>query len=106
MYQIANLILCFSALIWVNYDLIKQHKDFWNAIKGKDGILQTTEILIYIWIRMFPIVVLADLFFDYTLSDKAWFSLDFILFCLIGGNIGHKYLDNNKKDIDDKREDN
>lgn len=88
-----NILLVLSSMIWVNWDFIRSHKEFWESIKGKDKILQTTEMCIYIWIRILPIVILFDLFFDYTLEPQAWYSLDAIFFALIAGDLGHKYLD-------------
>ena len=89
-----NITLMIISMIWVNWDFLRNHKEFWEAIKGKDKVLQTTEICIYIWVRILPLVVLSDLFLDYKISKEAWYSLDFILFSLIAGNVGHKFLDN------------
>lgn len=81
------------SMMWVNWDFIKNHKEFLAAIKGKDKILQVTEICIYVWVRLFPLVILVDLFLDYKISPQAWYSLDAIFFILIVGDLGHKYLD-------------
>jgi hypothetical protein len=91
---IINIALVFISLIWVNWDFLKHHTEFWQAIKGKDGVLQIAEIAGYVWVRALPLIVLCDLFLDYEISDKAWYSLDAIFFVIIAGGIGHKYLDN------------
>jgi hypothetical protein len=95
-----NILLALISMMWVNYDFIKRTNEFWHAIKGKDKILQITEICIYVWVRLLPIIILADLFLNYTLEPEAWYSLDAIFFGLILGDLGHKHL-NIKKEIDD-----
>ena len=80
-------------LLFLNYS---HHKTFWNSIIGDDGKLQITEITIYIWIRAFPIIALADLWFDKKVSSEVWYSLDIIFFTLILGDVGSKYIKNKK----------
>lgn len=91
-----NIFLIIISLIWVNYDFLKRSKEFYESIKGADRILQITEICIYIWIRTFPLVVLCDLFADKTISSQAWYSMDAIFFILIAGDLGQKYLQQQK----------
>lgn len=95
--MLINIALIVVSVIWVNWDFIKRHKEFWEGIKGKDKILQVTEICIYIWIRILPIVIFCDLFLNYTIEPQAWYSLDAIFFALIAGDLGHKYLTNKSK---------
>ena len=94
---IINVFLIIVSMIWVNFDFIRRYKEFWEAIKGEDRILQVTEVCIYIWVRILPIIILCDLFLDYEISDKAWYSLDAIFFALIAGDLGHKYIEKIKK---------
>lgn len=94
---IINIVLITVSMIWVNFDFIRRYKEFWEAIKGADRVLQATEVCIYIWVRVLPIIILCDLFLDYEISDKAWYSLDAIFFILIAGDLGHKYVDKIKK---------
>ncbi len=94
---IANVILVIVSMIWINYDFLKRSKEFWDSIKGEDKILQITEICIYIWIRMFPLIVLCDLFAGLQISEQAWYSVDAIFFILILGDLGHKHLQQKTK---------
>ena len=91
---LVNLLLLASSSIWVNWDFVRHYKTFWEAIKGDDKVLQPHEIVIYIYVRILPIVILSDLFFDYTVEEEVWYSLDAIFFALIAGDLGHKYLSN------------
>jgi hypothetical protein len=93
-----NIALMVVSMIWVNWDFLKNSKEFWESIKGKDKVLQAAEGCIYVWIRILPIVVLSDLFLEKTISTQAWYSLDAVFFALIAGDLGHKYLDNKKQD--------
>lgn len=90
---LATILFIFS-LIWVNYDFITHHKVFWKSILGEDKKLQITEITIYIWIRLFPIIALADLWFGKKVSPEVWYSLDIIFFTLILGDVGLNYMKN------------
>ncbi len=90
-----NVALIAVSLIWANWGLIKRQKEFWDAIRGKDKVLQIEEIAAYSWIRIFPILVFADLFMGLKVSSEVWYSLDFIFFSLIAGNVGRDFF--NKK---------
>lgn len=87
-----NIGLLISSMIWTHYDFFKNSKDFWNAVKGKDKVLQIEEVIIYIYIRVLPILIFADLYMDLKVSSEVWYSLDFIFATLIGANIGHKHI--------------
>ena len=93
-HMIANVVLIIISMLWVNYHFLKDSKEFWASIKGEDKLLQITEMCIYIWIRLFPLVVLCDLFADLDLSSEAWYSMDAIFFILILGDLGHKAFNN------------
>lgn len=95
-HTIFHIFLLGISMIWVNYDFIKRTEEFWESIKGKDKILQITEMCIYVWIRLLPIIILTDLFLDLTLEEAAWYSLDAIFFGLIAGDLGYVHL--RKKD--------
>ena len=104
--KLIAVLLCF---FWINWDFIFRRFEFWKAIKGKDGELQLTEACIYAWIRIFPVAVLSDLFFQLHLSAKVWVSLDAIFFTLILGDIGSKAFKGKTfsiKDKDDTTKDN
>lgn len=95
-HYIINVVLLFISMRWVNYDFIIRAEEFWQSIKGKDKILQITEMCIYVWIRIIPIVLLCDLFLGLTLAPEAWYSLDAIFFTLILGDLGHAYIQKTK----------
>ena len=89
---IIKIIFSVICMVWVNYDFIRRVEEFWISIKGNDKILQITEACMYVWIRLLPIIVLGELFFNFTLSSQAWYSLDAIFFMLIAGDLGHTHL--------------
>jgi hypothetical protein len=95
---IIKILTSLACLAWINFDFIRHNKEFWIAIKGDDKILQATEMCIYVWVRIFPILVICDLMFSLELSDKAWYSMDAIFFGLILGDYGHKYLNKKKSE--------
>ena len=95
--KLAVVLLCF---VWVNWDFIFRRKEFWEAVKGPDKVLQPAEACIYVWVRLISIIILGEEFYDYKLSSEVWFSLDAILFGLIMGDVGNKYLDKKIKNND------
>lgn len=73
--------------------LVKR-KDFWHAVTGEDERLDPIDLVKLVWLCLFPVVVLADLFLDFNLDKIAWASLDAILFFVILRDLGIKYFDN------------
>ena len=84
---IINVILSIFCIIWVHWDFFKRKDEFWQAIKGSDNKLQIEEIIAYVWVRIFPVLVFADLFLNFSLRPEVWYSLDLILVSLVGGNV-------------------
>lgn len=91
--EIIKIIISLTCFVWINWDFIVHRKEFWKAIKGLDKTLQTTEACIYVWVRIFPIIVLADLFYNFHVNPEVWYSLDAIFFGLIAGDMYMKYKD-------------
>lgn len=62
-----------------------QHKtDLWSAIEGEDGKLQLPEVVMALWVVLFPVIVLANLFLDRHPDPAIMISMDVILAIILG----------------------
>lgn len=77
---------------------IKQGKGIVEGLKGDNGKWDPPEVVIAVWLFLFPTTVLADVFLQFVASDKVWYGLDLILFFALAGRIGLDYVHKNKKD--------
>lgn len=64
---------------------VNHKKEFWEAIRGKDKVLEVPEMIIMLVIIVYINIVLADTFLGLKPSDGVFWSLDaIILFALTG----------------------
>lgn len=75
--------------------IYKKKGDFWHSIVGPDGELDPLDVVKLLWLVLFPIITLSDLFLDFKVDEIVWISLDAILFGLILRDLGAEYI---KKD--------
>lgn len=88
-----------SHFVFIMYLVFVKKQDFWYAIVGPDKKLDPLDLVKLFWLILFPMVVLADLFLDFTsegrfatLENFAWGSLDAILFGVILKDVASEYL--------------
>lgn len=92
--KILGYIFFILIVVW-KIGIIKRNKgELWDAIRGEDRKLQVQEIAILIWVIVFPILVLSELFLGLTVSSSVWYSMNGIFVALILGDLGTKYLGN------------
>jgi hypothetical protein len=60
--------------------LLKNRERFRKGLEGSNGQWEAPEIVVYLWIWMFPQCILAVLFLELTPPDWFWF---FMLGCLL-----------------------
>jgi drug/metabolite transporter (DMT)-like permease len=83
-FQIVGYVLFFSTLGSLFFIAYKKGNDIYTAIKGENGELDSPEVVIIVWLILFPCVVLGDVFFDYKLDPIAWASMDLVLLGILG----------------------
>ena len=95
-----------SHFAFITYLVAIKKQDFWYAVVGPDKRLDPLDLVKLFWLILFPIVVLADLFLDFTpegrfatLENFAWGSLDAILFGVILRDVASEYL-RQKENVD------
>ena len=80
--------LVFSFLyfsIW--FYLIKtKGKSLWESIKGDDGILQVSELVVLVGIIGYVFMIPLDSIWGIIASDKVWYGIDVIMAFSLGVN--------------------
>ena len=66
-----------------------------EGLKGENNKWDAPEIIIALWIVLFPAMLLSNLFLDYEISTPILASMDLILVFALGGRA---YLEKLKKD--------
>lgn len=87
-FTVAKLIGVFCALCTVGYLLyftIKHRAEFWNAIKGDNGKLDTLEALLLVWMILFVAMIISDFALGLRASEEAWYSMDAVFLFSVGG---------------------
>lgn len=103
-YPIFKMIAClffFIYVIAVVILLFKKKKEIWSSILGENGQLELPELIGLVWLILFPVLVLSELFFKMSVSTVVWASMDVILASvLVGKAYNRKHNnENNDKDI-------
>lgn len=93
---------CYLSLILLL--IILKRKDFWNAVVGGDGTFDALDLIKLVWLILFPIIVLSDLFLNLQLSSMGWGTLNAIFFGLIGKDFGSDYIKFKREQKNEKSE--
>lgn len=94
MSQLIGILLMFIVLSFIAISVHLHRNQIWEAITGPDGKLSTTELIIAIWLILFPIVVLSSMFLDKTPDPAVVYTLDIILLVALGAK---KFPDKDKE---------
>lgn len=87
-----------GGIIWSHW---RRENEIWEGMKGADKILQIPEYIVFIWIKLYPVVILADLLLDFELSNNGWWSMNIImLLALLGKAAVMRYLKIKEKNED------
>lgn len=78
------MLTAWGGIVWMDW---RREKEIWEGIKGEDGVLQIPEYIIRIWIKLYPPVILADLFLDFDLSANGWWSMNIIMLLALVGKV-------------------
>lgn len=82
--QTIGIILMFITLGYLGYNAHKKKEDLWDAITGPDHKLQLVEVAMAIWLVLFPIIVLSNIFLGTEPAPAVMFSMDLILVIILG----------------------
>ena len=86
---------------------IRHKSEFWEAIRGADGKLETPELITMLVIIVYINLILADTFLGLTPSEGVFWSLDaIILFALTGRVMMNRFGPSKTNEKTEKEEDN
>ena len=70
----------------------RSRRNFWQAIIGENDKLDLPEIVVIIWVVVFPVIALADPLLGLEASEKVWWGMDLILLFALTGKVSIEYL--------------
>jgi Na+/melibiose symporter-like transporter len=82
--QTIGIFVMFIMLLYLGYEAHVKKVDLWDAIKGPDGKLQLPEVVMALWVVLFPVIVLSNLFLGTHPDPAVMFSMDIILAIILG----------------------
>ncbi len=71
-------------LIWFAAWTVFQRKSIMDAIKGPDKRLDLVDLVTTLWLVLFPVLVLTNVFLDLHVEREVWISMDAIMLFLLG----------------------
>jgi len=71
-------------------------KDIIKGLKGENNEWDAPELIVALWVLVFIIVMLANLFLDFEVSSHLWYSMDLILISALGGRGLLEYINKKK----------
>lgn len=78
-------ILFVLASAYIHFKVHYQHGDeIARGLKGENGMWEAPEVVIYIWMYLWPPVIMANLFLGITLGDQEWDFMKTILWSVFG----------------------
>lgn len=77
----------FGIIIFMFSLALKYRKEVVKILFGQDGKPQLPEIVVMIWLIIFPNIVLADVFLGLHPSDGVWWSMNCIMFFALTGHV-------------------
>jgi hypothetical protein len=95
-------------IIYILFIGIRHKAEFWEAIRGSDGKLETPELIIMLIIIVYVNLILADTFLGLTPSEGVFWSLDAIILFALTGRVmlnrfgSSKSTEKNEEDNDDE----
>lgn len=86
------IVLYISHIVFFFFLGKKYGADLIEGLKGSNNKWDAPEIITGLWIIVFIMAFLANLFLDYEISSHQWYSMDLILITALGGRAGLEYL--------------
>jgi hypothetical protein len=80
-------IIFISSLIAYYWVIARKWTEIWPAIKGENNQLDVPELVIFMWVVLFPCVALASLFLELTVDPALWLSMDAIMLFALTGRV-------------------
>lgn len=77
----------FGIIFYILFLGVKHKNEFWEAIRGADGKLETPEMITMLVMIIYINLILADTFLGLTPSDGVFWSLDGIIFFALTGRV-------------------
>lgn len=92
--HLENLFFYFLSSIVMIAIMIKNDASFRNGLHGTNGLFEAPEIVTYIWVWLFPQVILAVLFLKYEPQEWFWLFMGICLLFALAGRDGIQMLFN------------
>ena len=74
--------------------MVRNNKEFMRGLKGNNNLFEAPEIVTYIWVWLFPQIILAVLFLRYEPQDWFWLFMGVCLLFSLAGRDGIQMLFN------------
>lgn len=85
-------IIALASLVQLFIIFFVQRKDIMLSLKGEDGKWQFLELSGLVWLVIFPVVIIVDIF-GIEVHDHTWSAMELVYFMNLSGKIGHRFLD-------------
>jgi cation transport ATPase len=85
-------------IVYILFIGVRHKSEFWEAIRGKDGKLETPELITMLVIIVYINLILADTFLGLTPSEGVFWSLDCIILFALTGRVMMNKFGNGKTD--------
>jgi hypothetical protein len=96
--QIIGYILMIGTIMVLSVFSNKHGKTIIQELKGDNNKWDAPELAIVIWLILFPVMIIADVFIQYHASQSAWYSMDLILLFILAGKVGLEHVRKPKSD--------
>ena len=85
-------VIALIALVQLFVIFFFNRNDILQGLKGKDMLWQFVELSGIVWIVIFPIVIIVDIF-GIEVHSHTWTAMELVYFMNLGSKVSHKYLD-------------
>ncbi len=82
--QYIELFMLTVIIIWFAVWTFIQRKDIMGAIKGPDGRMDLVDVVTAMWLVLFPLMVITNMFLDLEVKSEVWYSMDAIMAFILG----------------------
>lgn len=67
---------------------LRNRTTIWRALIGDNKKLDLPEVVVLMWLVIFPVISLADPLLGLAASEKVWWGLDLVLLFALTGRVG------------------
>ena len=94
--EMTAIILYISHVAFLCWIANKYGRDLIDGLKGENNKWDVPEIIIGLWLILFIMILLANLFLDFEVSNSIWVSMESTLLFALSGKIGLAHQKKNK----------